>query len=304
MNPKRETSYLGLEVAKTPFITRPRRPLVVVWQWPLRALREFLFSLASPAVVFIDIFRANGPLGRAWVARYLVITIAITSLAWAVNQLITHRLEEAIQVMNSYTALQGNLNDVPYADLIVFYAMRNELDPALVAAVIKKESQFESNAVSPAGARGLMQIQPETWKSLYPESSCDGNHPPPATGEDCIFNPAANIRIGTRYLRQLITEFDGDVVMAFAAYNAGSSAVRRFEGAHNYDGIPPYRETQSYVREVVSNWWGLLQRPISPNYDDPGTRWLKRVYQRLPLASLGLLGILFLWVAKRKTISQ
>ncbi|MDX1957870.1 MAG: lytic transglycosylase domain-containing protein [Leptospiraceae bacterium] len=105
---------------------------------------------------------------------------------------------------------------------------RNGLDPSLVKAVIKAESNFNPKAVSHAGAKGLMQLMPETAEMLGVEDS---------------FNPKQNVKGGTKYLKDLLATFK-DKDLALAAYNAGPNAVKR------YKGIPPYSETKEYVRKV------------------------------------------------------
>lgn len=104
------------------------------------------------------------------------------------------------------------------------------LDPDLVAAVVRTESGFRTRAVSPKGAMGLMQLMPSTARLLGVEDAFDGR--------DNVFG-------GCKYLRSLIDQFNGDLKLALAAYNAGPEAVAR----HN--GIPPYPETQNYVRQVM-----------------------------------------------------
>jgi len=102
--------------------------------------------------------------------------------------------------------------------------------PELVAAVIWAESSGDPNARSHRGARGLMQLMPETATEL---------------GVTTILDPRENVEGGTRYLRQMLDAHEGDVSLALAAYNAGPEAVRR------YRGIPPYRETREYVGRVI-----------------------------------------------------
>jgi len=106
------------------------------------------------------------------------------------------------------------------------------LPPAFVESVAKVESALKTNAVSPKGAIGVMQLMPGTAKAL----AADPN------------DPEQNIDAGTRLLRQLLIKYNGDVAKALAAYNAGSGAVDK------YDGVPPYQETQDYVGKVIQNY--------------------------------------------------
>ncbi len=109
-------------------------------------------------------------------------------------------------------------------------ARRNDLDPLLVAAVVEAESGFDSQAISSAGALGLMQVTPETV-ALY-----GGGDP---------FEPSVNVEVGSRLLADLLEQFDGDLTLVLAAYNAGPGAVERF------GGLPPYRETRGFVDRVL-----------------------------------------------------
>ncbi|MBK9968261.1 MAG: lytic transglycosylase domain-containing protein [Holophagales bacterium] len=110
------------------------------------------------------------------------------------------------------------------------HAEHNRVDPRLVKSVMLVESNFNPRALSPKGARGLMQLMPGTAKRYGIQNSWD---------------PHENIRGGTAYLSDLLGMFDGDVVRTLAAYNAGEGAVQR------YRGVPPYRETQEYVRRAM-----------------------------------------------------
>ncbi|OGB94745.1 MAG: hypothetical protein A2Z31_09275 [candidate division NC10 bacterium RBG_16_65_8] len=123
----------------------------------------------------------------------------------------------------------ANLNQGQYAELINAIAADDGVDPALVKAIIRAESNFDQRAVSRKGARGLMQLMPGTA----------GRY---AVGN--AFDPAENIRGGVRYLRFLQERFPGQLHLAIAAYNAGENAVSR------YNGIPPYAETRQYVARV------------------------------------------------------
>jgi soluble lytic murein transglycosylase-like protein len=117
--------------------------------------------------------------------------------------------------------------------LAVAAAHRHGLDPELVLAVVGVESAFKPDAVSPKGARGLMQLMPATAASLGVEDS---------------FDPEENLDGGTRHLGTLLELYDGDVERALAAYNAGEGAVAR------HGGIPPFRETREYVRKVLERY--------------------------------------------------
>ncbi len=114
-------------------------------------------------------------------------------------------------------------------------AHRHGIDPHLVEAIIAVESDFNPGAVSPKGAIGLMQLMPETADRY-------AVHNP--------FDPLQNIAGGIQYLRDLIHRFQGDLRAALAAYNAGETAVTKFQG------IPPYRETRAYVKKVLQRYHG------------------------------------------------
>lgn len=114
--------------------------------------------------------------------------------------------------------------------LVKVNSQQYNVDPNLIAAIIANESGFDSNATSSVGAQGLMQLMPETAAGL---------------GVSDAYDAAQNIRAGTRYLRKLLDRF-GSTELAVAAYNAGPDAVRR------YGGVPPYAETQGYVRSVLA----------------------------------------------------
>lgn len=132
---------------------------------------------------------------------------------------------------------------VAYGELIRATAERHRLDHRLIEAVIVVESGGNPRAVSPKGAQGLMQLMPRRSMEL---------------GVRNPFDPQQNVDGGVRHLRDLLQRFSGDVTLALAAYNAGEDAVR----AHQ--GVPPYPETQDYVRRIRSLYYGL---------DGPGSRW-------------------------------
>jgi hypothetical protein len=119
---------------------------------------------------------------------------------------------------------------IPFHDAIVAAANKYGVDPALFAAVVKQESNFNPNAQSGAGAKGLTQLMDATAKGLGVTNS---------------FDPLQSLDGGAKFLGSLLKEFHGDVSLALAAYNAGPGAVKK------YGGIPPYQETQRYVPKVL-----------------------------------------------------
>ena len=121
-------------------------------------------------------------------------------------------------------------------NLISKYADRNGLDEDFVKAVINQESGFNPNATSKCGAMGLMQLMPSTAQGL---------------GVTNAYDAEQNIEGGTKYLKGLMDRFGNDKSLALAAYNAGPNAVKK------YGGIPPYAETQNYVKNVLSKYDSL-----------------------------------------------
>ena len=123
------------------------------------------------------------------------------------------------------------LDGTPYAEIIAAAAEAHGVDPMLVRALIQVESGYRPRARSPRGAMGLMQLMPSTAREY------NVRHP---------FEPKANIEAGIKHLKTLIDRFGDDVGLALAAYNAGPGAVEKF------NGIPPYRETRSYVSRILA----------------------------------------------------
>jgi soluble lytic murein transglycosylase-like protein len=122
-----------------------------------------------------------------------------------------------------------------YEGLIQKYAAINHVDPVLVKAVIQVESDFDPACVSRKGARGLMQLMPETAQRFNVKR---------------VHDPEENIRGGVEYLSLLLTMFSNDLSKALAAYNAGENAVLK------YGGTPPYEETETYVKRALSVYYG------------------------------------------------
>jgi len=120
-----------------------------------------------------------------------------------------------------------------YKHAIETYSTAYEVDPEMVKAIIAIESCFDKRAVSKVGAQGLMQLMPATARELKVWDSFDANQ---------------NIRGGTKYFSQMLTRFSNNTELALAAYNAGPGAVEK------YGGIPPYAETQGYVKKVLERY--------------------------------------------------
>lgn len=212
--------------------------------------------LTSPAVLLADIFQRERTLTRRTLIAYLVL-LALVSAAGVVSVVdYRSKVEAAWTVLDSYAGAARGLPAMAFGDEIRLAAAEQDLDPALVAAVCIAESSLRADAISRAGARGLMQLMPATWRLMRPDSPCDGEHAAPACGADCIFTPLANLRAGTAYLRSLLVEFEGNFVAAFAAYNAGPAAVRKVSSLAL--PIPPFAETEHYVRNVLA-WWADLR---------------------------------------------
>ena len=124
-------------------------------------------------------------------------------------------------------------NAIPFGDIIHEKAQKYDVDPALVAAVVETESRFHKGARSPVGAQGLMQLMPRTGRWL---------------GARNLYDPEQNVDAGVKYLKYLQGRFDGNLKKTIAAYNAGEGNVNR------YGGVPPFSETRSYVKKVMSRY--------------------------------------------------
>jgi hypothetical protein len=129
----------------------------------------------------------------------------------------------------TFQSVSGKKAERLFHPIIIRAANRYDVDPLLVKAIIMAESSYNANAVSKVGARGLMQLMPGTARELGVEDS---------------FNPEQNINGGVKYFKKLLNRFGGDVELALAAYNAGSTRVRQ------YQGIPPFKATKYYIKKV------------------------------------------------------
>lgn len=170
---------------------------------------------------------------------------------------LTDKPMRGMKLVKRYSISTGRINELPrlssngnwavvmkkrrdaVAPLIEKAAADTNLKPALVHAVIRAESAYRPDAVSSKGAVGLMQLMPGTAERY---------------GVTDRYDPEQNIRGGTTYLRDLLLMFEGDIELAVAAYNAGENAVIKYGNK-----IPPYRETQGYVRKVLAFYESLAE---------------------------------------------
>ncbi len=141
----------------------------------------------------------------------------------------TETIPEKILPEKTMPLVQGMEAERLYHSIIIEAANRYQVDPAIVKAIIMAESSYNPNAVSKKGAKGLMQLMPKTAAELGVKDS---------------FNPVYNINGGVQYYKKMLNQFNGDVKLALAAYNAGSRKVKK------YQGIPPFKATRYYIKKV------------------------------------------------------
>jgi soluble lytic murein transglycosylase-like protein len=173
----------------------------------------------------------------AFVALFTLISFAQDPFTTAA---VAETVKVATKVADDYLPADIPSSGNHDLDLIIYRTGRRYgVDPRLLHAVIWQESKYKPTAVSHAGARGMMQLMPDTAKRF---KCADAN------------DPASNIDAGTRYLRWLIKRFDGNVTLALAGYNAGEGNVDK------HDGVPPFDETQNYVR-IITGRYGKTHHP-------------------------------------------
>lgn len=170
-------------------------------------------------------------------ARWIDPTATTYPLAAAIRE--RRESFEAFRRVHRGEELSQEVEKLPFGPSIRRSAERYAVDPLLLASIVEVESRFDPRAVSHRGATGLMQVLPSTAG---------------AASRSELYDPEVNLDAGARYLRRLLKRFDGDLALALAAYNAGPTAVRR------YGGVPPYRETRSYVEQVLQIYLDHLRQ--------------------------------------------
>ncbi len=148
------------------------------------------------------------------------------------NATLLRAIQEVNDAKRDYSKGLNLSSKSEIVDMANQVARKNGVDEKLVQALIKQESGFNPNAKSKAGAIGLMQLMPSTAKSL-------GVNP---------YDAKQNVEGGVKYLKSMLDRYNGNVILALAAYNAGPNAVDK------YDGVPPYKETQNYVKSILANY--------------------------------------------------
>jgi len=161
---------------------------------------------------------------------------AARSAAAEVNEYLGHESSQSANAKIAAANFRGGAATAGDIDSAIEQAAaRHNVDPNLVRAVVKVESNFNPNAVSRKGAMGLMQLMPSTARQLKVQNP---------------FDPEQNVDAGVRHLKQLLESYGGDIKLTLAAYNAGAGAVARSSG------VPRYAETQNYVRRITNLYYG------------------------------------------------
>ncbi len=167
-------------------------------------------------------------------------------------------------------AVYSLLYPFSFNEMVGAYASEHEVSPYLITAIMRQESIFDPQIVSPVGAIGLMQIMPYTGEEI----ARDLNEPFDA---DSLYNPAVNVRYGAYYVRKLLNQFDGNIVLAIAGYNGGPHNAKRWQEQNKDDEFDlfiediGYSETRNYVKKVLANYWTyqkLSQMPAFMPYSE------------------------------------
>ena len=152
------------------------------------------------------------------------------------SETVKAKILSALTTASASTSIPEVSRNAPKAQILAMIdkvAKKHGVDQKLVRALVRQESGFNPNATSHCGAQGLMQLMPATAKGL---------------GVTDAYNPVQNVEGGVKYLKGLLNKYNGNVILALAAYNAGPGAVDK------YGNVPPYKETQNYVKSILANY--------------------------------------------------
>ncbi len=158
------------------------------------------------------------------------------------------------QVFKVQNIILKKIYPIKYSDYVYQYAEEYEVDPLLIFAIIKAESNFKPNVVSSSKAIGLMQLMDATAEELARKLDI------PFTEKASLYDPELNIKLGTKYFSDLLKEYNQNMLLALTAYNAGKGNLKRWieQGTLKEDGSDieniPYKETNNYVRKIVRDY--------------------------------------------------
>lgn len=224
---------------------------------------------------------------------HIMLFLVVEWMFYEFSGYVTNRYQQAVwDEFNQYAYTIHEINStMPYAEMINRYARESGINPQIVASLIQVESSFRPQAVSNAGAYGLMQIMPETWWQVNKVIKVCDERQKSECSTTCYYNPELNIRIGIAYLSQLLKKYHGNMVLALAAYNAGPGAVDR------YDGIPPYAETIYYIKCIIMDSYHLENKSIS-GFIAMAKQW-NTIHSMMGWL-LFITGIIFVWIVWRR----
>lgn len=277
-----------------------RKPIFFTGKKVLSRLGRFVRKMAVG--VFLLVFSPFLFLGALFFPRfsrrilyaYLIFSLLISGLAVIAYGQSIRQVKNLETVLGEFFYLAETNLKVPgeISDIVYKYAVRFDINPHLILAIIQVESSFNPNARSPKGACVLMQITPLVWQYYNPGSVCNGRHLPgkEVHGDDCVYAVEANIRTGVHCLRDLIDYYQGETGPAIEAYNAGLTNV-------DLERVrPKYQETRNYLQRIG--------RLLAPATQDLTRERLHRsanvrlIFQVLAGFSGFLWALLAVWVLK------
>jgi hypothetical protein len=246
----------------------------------------------SPVVLIWDSFRAKRATDYSWVYSFFLFTTVIMIFTFGAVMVTDNPVDQTLKLLTGICgnreALNGDIH--PVIHTINIYAVKYDIDPNLIFAMIEQGSKFNPKALSVSGGRGLMQLTPEVWKQ-YSGSTCTAHmNTRICKKNDCIYDPAANIRTGVRYFRALIDRYQGRVDLALEAYYLGLAVNSTLSGTRP-------KESGSFMRRVFGEWSGLRKDVLTYRLEmalkfRTGLKWL--------LGAAFLCWLILFWWASRK----